>query len=312
MALVSALQDFSAVLYATQQFKLAQEALEAGVRHAERAVQSDPTSGEYRRKLALLQQSLGVVYCRTNQNPAAEQSLRRAKETQTRLVGEYPDFSRYKEELAATYNVLGSVCGPKEAEEAYRESIKLKEQLAADSPNVPYYRLDLVQSLNNLTGLLTGAGRMPEATRTNAEARRHAERLLKDFPGVADHQMALARTYQRRADIELAAGRVGAAAAEWKRALEVSSDPSIRVFAAQFLVQCPDPKYRNLARAVELARENVRVRSRELRLLGDARSGRVPSRPRRGSRPRTGAGHLVGEHGTGGPPPARDGPVGNG
>ncbi len=259
MALVNALQDLSAVLYATQQFKLAQEALERGVRHAEREVQGDPTSGQYRAKLALLQQSLGVVYCRTNQNPAAEKSLRRAQRSQVRLAGEYPDFSRYKEELAATYNVLGNVCGPKEAEEAYRESIKLKEQLAADSPNVPYYRLDLVQSLNNLTGLLTGAGRMPEATRANAEARRHAERLLRDFPGVADHQKALARTYQRRADIELAAGRAGAAAAEWKQALEVSSDPDIRDGAAQFLAQCPDPKYRNLARALELARENVRV-----------------------------------------------------
>jgi serine/threonine protein kinase len=263
MALASNLQDLSAALFASQRFKLAQEALERGVRHAERAVKSDPASADYRARLAVLRQALGVIYCQTNQLPAAEQSLRRAREAQARLAGEYPDIVRHREELALTCNVLGCVYDegrrPKEAEEAYGESIKIKERLAADSPGVPYYRLDLVQSLNNLTDLLTNAGRAPEATRANDAARRHAERLLKDFPGVADHQKGLARTHQRRAEIELAAGRAGAAAAEWKRALEVSSHPDIRAGAAQFLAQCPDPKHRDLARAVELARENVRV-----------------------------------------------------
>jgi serine/threonine protein kinase len=265
MALATNLQDLSAALFASQQFKLAQEALERSVGHAERAVKSDPASPDYGAKLAVLRQALGVIYYKTNQLPAAEQSLRLAVAAQARLTGEYPDMVKYREELAMTYNVLGCVCDdshrPKEAEEAYGESIKIKKRLAADSPGVPYYRLDLVQSLNNLTELLKNAGRMPEAQQANVEARGHAEQLVKDFPGVVEHQHGLARTHQRRAEIELAAGRPGAAAAEWKQALEVSSHPDIRDGAAQFLAQCPDPKYRNLDRAVELARENVRVAS---------------------------------------------------
>jgi serine/threonine protein kinase/tetratricopeptide (TPR) repeat protein len=263
MALAASFQDLAAALYAAQKFQRVRETLEQGIRHAELAVKGAPAEADYRAKLALLRMSLGVVYCKTNQLPAAEQSLGAARDLQSRLADEYPDFPRYREDLAGTYNVLGNVYDesgrPKEAEAAYRESIRIKDRLAADNPAVPYYRLDLVQSLNNLTSLLIKPVRLAEAERTNAEARRQADRLVKDFPGVADHQKCLARAHQRRADIDLAAGRPADAAAEWEQALAASDDPDIRDGAAEFLAGCPDPKVRDPKRAVELARENTRL-----------------------------------------------------
>jgi tetratricopeptide (TPR) repeat protein/tRNA A-37 threonylcarbamoyl transferase component Bud32 len=284
IGLASCCQDLAAALYEKQEFKLAQEALERGVLHAERAAKADPASGAYQGKLASLRLSLGIIYCKTSQ-PGAEKLLRRALDAQSRLAAEYPDFPRYREELANTYNVLAIVCDdngrPKEAEAAYRESITIKKRLAADSPAVPYYELDLVDALNNLTELLRNAGRGAEAAQVNHDARRHAERLVKDFPGVVDHQKRLGRVHQRRAELELTAGRPGAAAAEWGRALEVCTHPDIRDGAAQFLTTCPDPKYRDLARAVALAKENVRIAPENFgywETLGQAqyRAGRAP------------------------------------
>jgi tetratricopeptide (TPR) repeat protein/tRNA A-37 threonylcarbamoyl transferase component Bud32 len=257
------LRELARVLFATQRFKLALEVMERGADAAQRAAKGDPGALRYQMDLAGLRLSLAIVYWKSGQLAKAEKSLRGVVEAQTRVVKDYPDVTQYREDLGSAYNILGIVHDDlgrrKEAEAAYRESIRIKEKLTQDVPTNPLYREDLVQSLNNLTPLLLADKRLREAERVNAEARLHAELLVKGVPQSPNFRKDLARSYWGRADIDLAAGRPGKAAAAWKRALEVSDHPDILAGAAEFLASCPDPKYRDVARAVALARKVVGV-----------------------------------------------------
>ena len=104
-----------------------------------------------------------------------------------------------------------------EAEQAYRQAVLLYEKLAAELPGMPEGTEGLAQSYRALGYLLWRMGRPDEAAPTLRQARVVYEKRLADNPGVA--------------------------APAWNLAL--------------FLADCPDPRYRDVPRAVKLARQAV-------------------------------------------------------
>jgi tetratricopeptide (TPR) repeat protein len=84
---------------------------------------------------------------------------------------------------------------PADAETAHRESVAIKEKVAATYPSVPLYRQELARSLNNLGIIRSDLGRLEQAQEAYEKAIAAYERLATDFPGVPGYAIELAGTY---------------------------------------------------------------------------------------------------------------------
>jgi tetratricopeptide (TPR) repeat protein len=88
-------------------------------------------------------------------------------------------------------NLLSAIGRPKEAEEAYREALAIRKQLAAEFPNRPDYRHELARNHNNLGNLLSAIGRPKEAEEAYREALAIRKQLAADFPNRPDYRQDL-------------------------------------------------------------------------------------------------------------------------
>jgi serine/threonine protein kinase len=109
------------------------------------------------------------------------------------------DDSQYREQLARCRNFQGEVHraagSHQQAENAYRESARLEEELAREFPEVPRHRQGLARTLYSLGIVLRQTNRSSEAER---EFRRSAEllaELARRSPGNPEYQQHLARAY---------------------------------------------------------------------------------------------------------------------
>ncbi len=120
-----------------------------------------------------------------------------------------------------------------QAEELYRRSIQLCDQLVSELPHVSDYRYYRAWTQDHLAKMLSAAGRHNDATREYQTALQQFERLATDFPQVVSYQAALA----------------------W------------------FLAYCPESSVRQPLRAIELAKDaidRVPVNARYWNTLGVA------------------------------------------
>jgi tetratricopeptide (TPR) repeat protein len=155
-----------------------------------------------------------------------------------------------------------------EAERAYRDALKLQQQLAADFPTVPAYRQDLARSHQNLVNLLHAAGRLQDAETAYLDAIRLKEQLAADFPTVPAYRQALAGIHNNLGILLAARGRHQEAEKAYHRALALGKQ-----LAAEF----PNmPDYRN-----ELAGTmvNVALISRDRKEFLEARELLVGADP---------------------------------
>jgi serine/threonine protein kinase/tetratricopeptide (TPR) repeat protein len=74
----------------------------------------------------------------------------------------------------------------------YDRAIRLYEKLAADSPDVPEYAIELARSYFNLGGILFELGKWPEAESANRQAAALHEKLAAKFPAQPQHRHDLA------------------------------------------------------------------------------------------------------------------------
>jgi tetratricopeptide (TPR) repeat protein len=112
------------------------------------------------------------------------------------LVTEFPASAIYRQELAATYDHLGTVLKgagqEKESEAAYHTAVAICKRLVAESPDTPSYRQDLGRNLNNLGVLLAETGRPEAAEAAYGEALTIQKRLVAEFPEKPDYANELA------------------------------------------------------------------------------------------------------------------------
>src|SRR5262249_34263281 len=151
--------------------KESEEALGTAVAMLEQLAEQFPARPEYRQELVWSYEDLAALLMSTDRTKDGEAVTRTAIGIGERLVAEFPDEPRNQQLLGDVYHNLGtSLSGfagdrarPREAERAYRQALRLREKLAAASPDKPAYRHNLGSTLGNLGVLLMIQGHGKEA-----------------------------------------------------------------------------------------------------------------------------------------------------
>jgi serine/threonine protein kinase/Tfp pilus assembly protein PilF len=110
----------------------------------------------------------------------------------------------------------------KEAEEAYRDALALRQRLAADFPDRPEFRHDLAESHNYLGHLLSATGRPKEAEAAYRDALALRKQLATDFPDWPEFRKELAESLINVGAVLRNGGRPKEAEAAYRDALAVS------------------------------------------------------------------------------------------
>jgi tetratricopeptide (TPR) repeat protein len=108
-----------------------------------------------------------------------------------------------------------------DAEAAYRQALKLQEQLAAQFPTRPDYRQALAASHNNFGNLLAGTGRPREAEEAYRAARKLYEQLVADFPTRPDFRQDLANSCNNLGVLLAGSGQLKEAEEAYRQALKL-------------------------------------------------------------------------------------------
>jgi tetratricopeptide (TPR) repeat protein len=108
-----------------------------------------------------------------------------------------------------------------DAEAAYRQALKLREQLAADFPTHPDYRQDLATSHHNPGNLLSDIGQPQEAEAAYRAALKLQEQLAADFPSRPDYRQDLAASHNNLGNLLRDTGRLNEAEQSYRQALKL-------------------------------------------------------------------------------------------
>ncbi len=143
----------------------------------------------------------GEVLQALGQEADAVAAFRGALDDLTRLRSDRPDDPDLRHEFVAAHNHLGNLfrdVRQHEANQHYREAVRLGRDLTADFPSVPLYRQQLAASCNNLGILLQAAGKRDEADQAFADALSAKGKLAADFPCVPGYRRDLAGSLNNR------------------------------------------------------------------------------------------------------------------
>jgi tetratricopeptide (TPR) repeat protein len=142
-----------------------------------------------------------------------------------RLVADFPKVPDYRWDLAGSYRVRGDLARAAarltEADDAYREALKLYDQLAADFPRVPDYRYKLAGAYFTRGNLLRDTDRLPEAEAAWGKALGISRKLAEEFPKSPQYRQDLAGGYTNRGVVLHQRGRYPEALRDYREALEV-------------------------------------------------------------------------------------------
>jgi tetratricopeptide (TPR) repeat protein len=219
------------------------------------ALRSKPEDPWISVELAIGLEDQGLFLLETGRSSEAEAVVREALAIHQKVLAEGPakgDTERY---VARSFVSLGRIlaaAGPaQEAEKSYQKAVQLLEGLVARLPQSALARSDLAWTLAGLADLLKDRGCRHEAVETRRRAIREFETLKADFPEAPPHRRNLVRSYLELVSLLWELGRQ-------TEALEVDAgDPAINNDLAWLVATSPDPRLRNAALAVRLAKKAV-------------------------------------------------------
>lgn len=137
-----------------------------------------------------------------------------------------------------------------------KEALALKTELDPDDPDSPIADY-------NSGDRLGSSGRTGEAEEAYRRAMRRLEKLVVEFPDIPDYPQELARTYFALGLMFGKSSRLREAEQAYRKVIELKPDsPMALNNIAWILVTC-DPKFRDPARAVELANRAVELMPQE-------------------------------------------------
>jgi len=117
--------------------------------------------------------------------------------------------------------------------------------------------------LADLADLLKAPGRRNEAEQIRRQVIRHYETLKADFPENPQHRRKLVQSYLELVSLLWKLGRQAEAAEPYRKALELDpEDPVLNNNLAWFLATSPEPRLRDAALAVRLAKKAVTTQPR--------------------------------------------------
>jgi tetratricopeptide (TPR) repeat protein len=153
----------------------------------------------------------------------------------------------------------------KAAERAFNQAIKYSTQVVNDWPREPLFRRRLAVIRRDLGILLFEQGKRPEARQQYRQSIDLLVEMDKESPGVPDNQELLSDSLEPMAELLLAVGDQARAAEHYRQVVDlkerlVARRPGDAEYASSLawnLAVCPDSRFRNPARAVELAEQAV-------------------------------------------------------
>jgi serine/threonine-protein kinase len=155
---------------------------------------------DVRRDLAQGHQGLGVLLKKANRFRESEAALRTALSLRERLSADHPDDAADRQALTDTRYHLAALVSRlqgrhPEDEAAYREVVRVQEELVASSRGNPGYRRKLARYLGNLGKLLASTGRLDEAEAAYREAVAVVEGLVATGPPAPGDRWLLAQCH---------------------------------------------------------------------------------------------------------------------
>jgi tetratricopeptide (TPR) repeat protein len=257
--------------------------LERAVSLLEGLVKRYPAEPEYCHGLSVRLSNLGMDLTMSGDLNEAESRCSRAValvEALIRSPSPRPEYYRGLAAAAANLAESQRYAGNwVEAAENYRKAVAAFEPLTRDSSGLPEYQHDLPPFFwhnfgNDYRDLGTTLGhlkRIEEADAAFAKAIRIHAKLVADFPKTGHYWKALFRDYRDQGTMHCAHGHSREANQAYGQAVDCG-DRMATAFppghlldgeCAQFLVTCPDPKWRNANRARECASRAVEQNPRD-------------------------------------------------
>jgi tetratricopeptide (TPR) repeat protein len=249
--------------------------------HWEKLRADFPEVPEDREGLAHLHHSWGSLLLTTNRLQEAEQEFRKVLELRERLVADEPGNSELKHLLAQIHDYLGYLLLQRrkraegvlaqrlteEAEHQFRRCVQLCETLIEDFPDTPDYRRRLVAAYSHLSEPLMLMGRVQEAIGAVRRAISEDDKLITNSSQADESYLGAGRSYHRLGVLLQAEGRVQEAAdafREAKNRLERAATRNPRGSLwlrtlAFFLATCPAAQFRDVDRAITLARQALQL-----------------------------------------------------
>jgi serine/threonine protein kinase/tetratricopeptide (TPR) repeat protein len=250
-------------------------------------IAEDPRVPRYQQQLAWTHKALGVLLS-SQREPGAAEHLRRAIDLYTPLTVQYPNKSPHvpkrdqpdvplcRRDLSVAHIALGQVLreeGDPAAAKHYSQGVEIAARLAADFPGVPSYRQHLAFGHLNFAHLRQAGGERTAAAEHYRLALDLLAKVVDDGPGVPEYQDRLACAHFLLADLLAQGGEAGetAEAAEHYRkgfiiveelVSKWSGNAEYHRCLAWNLATCPDPLFREPARAVQAGRKAVELAPR--------------------------------------------------
>ena len=215
--------------------------------------------------LALGLESLSLRLLDSGKLQEAKPAINETVEIYKQLLkvrGQDKRFNRYVARgYASQGRVLAAASEVKDAEQAYREAVKLQGPLVAQATGDPFYRMDLATTLSDWADLLKKTSRKKEAEDMLRQAIGHYTILKKGFPEARRNALDLAKNYMKLVSWLWEFGRIDEAAEPYRLALEVApDDPVVNNELAWILATNADPRLWKPAEAVRLAQKAVKAR----------------------------------------------------
>ncbi|HEX5272812.1 MAG TPA: tetratricopeptide repeat protein, partial [Gemmataceae bacterium] len=229
------------------------------------AVRAAPDSPQYQAELALSLGDQGLLFLNTGRGPRAEAAVRESIEVNQRVLAGGHLKGVLERYVGRNYASLGRILAAagrtEEAEQSYRKAVSLLEPLVAEMPESGIRRAELARALYGLAGFLKDAGRRREAAEVQLRVIGQFETLAADCPENPEHLRCLVQTYLDRASLLCELGEETGAAEPYRKAVGVESeDPVVNNKLAWFLATTAEPRFRNPAEAVRLAKKVVTAR----------------------------------------------------
>jgi tetratricopeptide (TPR) repeat protein len=175
----------------------------------------------YRHAIACYDQQIAEPAAMSHSLFMSDDAVSSSNKLRSRIWEE--EKSHFRRGLAASHNKLGSLLMNtgrlKEAEEAYREALALRKQLAADFPIVTGDRRNLASSHYDLGTLLMNTGRLKEAETAYREVLVLRKQSMADFPTVPEYRADLASSDSNLGNLLKDTGRLQEAEETYREAL---------------------------------------------------------------------------------------------
>jgi hypothetical protein len=125
------------------------------------------------------------------------------------------------QKLGQAFEAIGLL---REAEEAYRYAIGIREKLVADCPAVPSYRLQLASDYSGLASFAAEADQYNEAAAVYRKAVGVLEQLVEELPQAPVYRLQLEDNYRQLGDTLKEMGRVQEAERAYQQALQIQGE----------------------------------------------------------------------------------------